>query len=451
MNGAPGAGGDGDAAYGALSLFLVVAVNKARTEELIDTEIHTLHQEYCRIKMVNKTHSTDRMKEHTAAVYRLGIEFLYTATRYYLMSTYRRWWHHLMDISLNEVNPSVETYDDLWTKTFNMKHPALFDVEKRLYANECFGAWCETDELNLIILWGATDYPPQTDLSWLSPSATDVVRNVDKIFPKNPPLLLRHFCQLEYSCGGKQTSGDTVVKSLIFQLLGDHLSESLFRDNGKYAQVKHDIELIKEMEVDGPTEIIIKLFKVLENLLKSMEVEKVLIVIDRVDAIEEYLETFTNPLLRLMATDDCKVKVMLASGIRCSLDGSRIKRHLGAQGFKIMEINQGDLRGTHCATRDESMIREYWPVNSMRFGAEILHNWAGWVEEACLLVGKCYLMFLGDAWGTHLVISVVGKPSPAPGLSFSLCSRSSATVSFPTSPNERIYKDVVFGRLHRKV
>ncbi|KAK3213631.1 hypothetical protein GRF29_28g503323 [Pseudopithomyces chartarum] len=135
MNGAPGAGGYGNAAYAALSLFLMVSVNKAKTEELIDTMMHRLQQEYYRIKIVNKVHPTDRMKEQTAVVYRLGVEFLYTAVGYYSMTTFRRLWHVVarppsieltekiseIQIAVEEIRKEMEVLDSERLKEIEVK------------------------------------------------------------------------------------------------------------------------------------------------------------------------------------------------------------------------------------------------------------------------------------------------------------------------------------------
>lgn len=73
-----------------------------KTEDVINKMLVTLQQQYCRIQMIKDVYATRRMKEHTAVVYRRGIEFLYEAVRYYSVSTTRR---HLSAISRQ---PSLE-------------------------------------------------------------------------------------------------------------------------------------------------------------------------------------------------------------------------------------------------------------------------------------------------------------------------------------------------------
>ena len=90
-------------------------MNKAKTEERIDTMMHKLQQEYYRIKIVNNVHPTDRMKEQTAVLYRLSVEFLYTAVRYYSMTTFQRLWQAVarslsieLEEKISEIQAAVE-------------------------------------------------------------------------------------------------------------------------------------------------------------------------------------------------------------------------------------------------------------------------------------------------------------------------------------------------------
>ncbi|CAI6341093.1 unnamed protein product [Periconia digitata] len=89
-----GAGfGQGEAAYGALQLFLVTAVNKQKTEDFIDKMLVELGQQYDRLQRVKPAYPTAEMQKYRAVLYRLGVEFLHEAARYYLMSPFRRLGH----------------------------------------------------------------------------------------------------------------------------------------------------------------------------------------------------------------------------------------------------------------------------------------------------------------------------------------------------------------------
>jgi len=68
-------------------------VNKEKTEDFIDKMLVELRQQYFRIQMLKDVFPTKRMKEYTAVLYRLGIEFLYETVRYYSMGTIRRLGH----------------------------------------------------------------------------------------------------------------------------------------------------------------------------------------------------------------------------------------------------------------------------------------------------------------------------------------------------------------------
>ncbi|KAF2660353.1 hypothetical protein K491DRAFT_774836 [Lophiostoma macrostomum CBS 122681] len=132
-----GAGANyGDAAYGALSLFLVVAVNKRKTEQLIEDMLATLQQQYCRIQLTKGVYGTPRMKEFTAIVYRLGIEFLYEAIRYYSTGTLKRFWHVATQppsIRLTEKVTDIKTAIEEMTQEKEMLNGIrLFDVERKV-------------------------------------------------------------------------------------------------------------------------------------------------------------------------------------------------------------------------------------------------------------------------------------------------------------------------------
>jgi transcriptional regulator with PAS, ATPase and Fis domain len=68
-------------------------VNKEKTEDFIDKMLVELRQQYDRIQMLKDVFTTKRMKEYTAVLYRLGVEFLYETVRYYSMGTIRRLGH----------------------------------------------------------------------------------------------------------------------------------------------------------------------------------------------------------------------------------------------------------------------------------------------------------------------------------------------------------------------
>jgi hypothetical protein len=68
-------------------------VNKEKTEDFISKMLVELRQHYARIQMLKHVYLTDRMVEYTAVLYRLGVEFLHEAVRYYSMGTFRRLGH----------------------------------------------------------------------------------------------------------------------------------------------------------------------------------------------------------------------------------------------------------------------------------------------------------------------------------------------------------------------
>ncbi|KAL1606274.1 hypothetical protein SLS60_003676 [Paraconiothyrium brasiliense] len=397
MNAAPG-GGYGDAAYGALSLFLVVAVNKIETEERIDQMMQTLHQQYCRIKMVKDVYNTDRMREHVAVVYRLGIEFLYTAIRYYSKSTFRKWWHVVaqppsmqlsnkiseiqaaveemrkemevldgirlgnieakldetaaqldrtakhVQVAQNDVEPALQAYADILRQRFDMRKWPLFDVSKTLYSNPDFRAWRKTDDLKLLILRGSTSQPPNTDLSWLSPIAVQLVKDADEIFGDSATLLLRHFCRLvdDWHNRERKIAAQVLVRSFILQVLRDRRSEPFFRNDQAFAKTKRELESVNKIDEERASEIMGQLFGILQRLLETLKFEQFIIVVDRLDEVADNLEVFIDPLLEMIANSDCRVKIAITLRTPRDLKEGRMKRVLGTSGYKILEFNQSD-------------------------------------------------------------------------------------------------------------
>lgn len=247
----------------------------------------------------------------------------------------------LLGVTLDEVDPSIGRYDDLLNETFKMRTLGPFDVQKHLYENKFFRMWHQTDDLQLLVLQGSTKYPPNTDLSWLSSGATHVILKAFDIF-QTGSLLLRHFCQTRYNSGGSVVARQRILSSLIFQLLRTPLGQSLIRDNESYARVKHDVELVNQVDPDRPGEVSRQLFDVLGHVIRMAGAQQVLIVVDRLDVVEGDLEDFMDPLLKFMSNTEFTVKVMLTVSTPRTLKSRQIKRGLGENGYKILEIDQSD-------------------------------------------------------------------------------------------------------------
>ncbi|QSS53918.1 hypothetical protein I7I53_01326 [Histoplasma capsulatum var. duboisii H88] len=75
--------GYGKAAYQALSIFLVVAINKEHTEREIDTMLDTLRLEYNRIGRLEAIYASEDMHAYVREVYGLGVHFPQDAAQYY--------------------------------------------------------------------------------------------------------------------------------------------------------------------------------------------------------------------------------------------------------------------------------------------------------------------------------------------------------------------------------
>lgn len=65
-------------------------MNKEKTEDFINGMLVELRQQYHRLQMLKPAYATSRMREYTAVLYRLGIQFLYEVVRYYSGGAWRR-------------------------------------------------------------------------------------------------------------------------------------------------------------------------------------------------------------------------------------------------------------------------------------------------------------------------------------------------------------------------
>lgn len=67
--------------------FTKIVVNKKAADDAIGTMLQQLHNQFSRFTVLEKIHSTAKMKSYIATVYRLGIEFLIEATYWFLRSS----------------------------------------------------------------------------------------------------------------------------------------------------------------------------------------------------------------------------------------------------------------------------------------------------------------------------------------------------------------------------
>ena len=194
----------------------------------------------------------------------------------------------------------------------------------------------------MLILQGYTDYPTETNLSWLSPSATHVVQNMDKIFRESSPLLLRHFCRTRDNCGNRKVPGKDIIKSLIFQLLRNDVGMSLLQDNSHYEHVERSIDSVNTIDVERSTEIVRTYFAILKDLISIVKIQQALIVLDRLDVVQGDIEAFVSSLVELVSGCHGKVKVMLTICGVHAFDEYDMKRLLTGDGYRILRIDQGE-------------------------------------------------------------------------------------------------------------
>lgn len=410
-----------------------VAVNKTQTEEILNSMMSKLQQQYCRIKIVNKVYNSERMKEHTALVYRLGIEFLYIAVRYYSMNTLQRIWYvitqppsirleskisdiqsaieemrmemevldgfrlngmestlgevekkvvgtaedvqgtiptfchsmdcqitrialrvqadnarlefmqHLLGIGPNLTANFLDEYEALLSERFDsLRGLPAFDVKTELYTNEDFQRWRREIESGLFVLRGATVAPSRTDLSWISPGAVGLVKEFEELFRPQPPLLLHFFCRLtdEWSAKNQKIIPKVLLSSFIFQILRSEYGKHILHNEDAYAEVKFEIQSAINTASQRVTEGVTQLYDVMQKLLSRTGVQRVVIVVDRLDEIQGDLERFTDPLLKMLKRNEIKTKAFLTVGSSRSLKASDMSYVLGECNFCSLVIDQ---------------------------------------------------------------------------------------------------------------
>jgi hypothetical protein len=121
-------------------------VNKHKTEEIINNMLLTLQHQYCRIQMVKEVYTTARMKEHIAVVYRLGIEFLYEAIRYYSTGGFHRFWRVMaqppniqltdkvteIQTAIEEIRKEMEVLDGIRLNTVENKVQEVIETTREI-------------------------------------------------------------------------------------------------------------------------------------------------------------------------------------------------------------------------------------------------------------------------------------------------------------------------------
>jgi hypothetical protein len=81
--------GYGGAAYTALSVFLAVAVNTKRKDEMVANALVSLREHYGRMAIISEIYPTPEMIRYITNAYALGLEFVVEARVYYTRSIWR--------------------------------------------------------------------------------------------------------------------------------------------------------------------------------------------------------------------------------------------------------------------------------------------------------------------------------------------------------------------------
>jgi hypothetical protein len=255
---------------------------------------------------------------------------------------------HWLQVEVQELETFVRDYDVRLANTFgHIRRLPPFDAEGQLFTSADFSAWRRDSKSSLILLQGKTVAPDRTLLSWHSPATTRLVCDADKylIDSKSPePLIVvYYFCQVtEYFDDSPPQihSACTVISAVIYQLLKLRRAQSLIRDDKRYAKLKHAIEDLSVRPATKPAENLSKLYSILAELLTYLALKRVFIVFDRVDRIQGNVDNFLGPLLKLMETTECVLKVLITIRTERDFDDSLLKESMSGDTYTRVILDQ---------------------------------------------------------------------------------------------------------------
>jgi hypothetical protein len=255
---------------------------------------------------------------------------------------------HLLQVEEQDLERSVRDYDQRLTDTFgDIRRLPPFDAEGQLFRSADFSAWRRASQSSLILLQGKTVAPDRTLLSWHSPATTRLVRDADKYLidskSAEPLLVVYYFCQVrEYfdDSPPQMHPPCTVISAVIYQLLKSGKAHILLRDDKRYAKLKHCIEDLSVHPAAKAAEQLSKLYSILAELLTDLALKRVFIVLDRVDRIQGNIDNFLGPLLKLMETTKCVLKVLITIRTERNFDDSMLKESLSGDTYTRVILDQ---------------------------------------------------------------------------------------------------------------
>lgn len=223
----------------------------------------------------------------------------------------------------------MRDYDRRIADTFcSIRRLPPFDAEKQLFQSDEFVSWRRSSESGLILLQGKTVAPNHTLLSWHSSATTTLVRDPGKYLATKGSKLqpvLYCFCQVSESWDENPPplySAHTVMSSIIYQLLKTESARPLLRDDKRYGKLKRDIEDLSAAPTLKFAEPPVKLYSMLASLLAELALERVFVVLDRVDRIQGHIENFLESLLELIEKSGCVLKVLVTMRTEHAFDDS---------------------------------------------------------------------------------------------------------------------------------
>ncbi|KAH0437780.1 hypothetical protein CcaCcLH18_03676 [Colletotrichum camelliae] len=258
----------GGVAYSALSVFLSVAVNTKRKDDLIDGVIVSLKAEYSRTVLLSEIYHTPEMSAYITAFEKKRLEILRTDLSHHMLAP----------------DKTVETYFNLLSESFD-RPPGLprFSVDN-LRSEEAYVRWRGSPADSIDI------------------SARLRKEAGDDASTRNAVVEL--YCQkTSFMSDSDQPKPISLIFNMLLQLLGSDLS--ILRDQAKYQKLR---KRLGELKGTGHEELD-KALGILIEVLENFDVVNV--VLDRVDRVQGscFMRLMLTRLMFSQRTSGAKILV----------------------------------------------------------------------------------------------------------------------------------------------
>ncbi|PVH93367.1 hypothetical protein DM02DRAFT_676893 [Periconia macrospinosa] len=244
----------------------------------------------------------------------------------------------------------LEGYRESLRETFYYprKLPPL-DVEGHVFNRPEFDKWKGGTTSSIFFLHGATVAPEQTAYSWLSPAAVQLISAFSSVFGsqqcKESSTLLSHYLYQSsdtINSTQEKTSPTEVLSSLIHQVLSSDKGKRIIRNEDSFAFLKQSIDALENTSTTKQIGARCRrLNTILINVLKELDINCLVIVIDRIDKLRLGMENVMELLVELMERAKTTLKIFVTARSRLAFEDDDLKEQLDGK-YTRLTINQDD-------------------------------------------------------------------------------------------------------------